>query len=274
MESPLKRSLKLAAFQTGGEVKNAPQDAFNLLEQILQKVTAEGADVLVVPELFLSGYNIGERVKILAEENNGPSCKKVADLAKKYHIAIAFTYAEREENLYYNSIQVVDSEGKMLVNYRKTHLYDPHHKYERVQFQEGQDFAQVITIKGIKIGVLICWDIEIVEPARIMALKGAELLLVPSANADSEYFGTRITVPSRAFENHLFVCYVNRSGAEGTAYYSGDSCIVGPDGKDLARARGVIGDCILMANIEPEHFQYQSKYKNKSFGKIRRILHS
>ena len=97
--------------------------------------------------------------------------------------------------------------------------------------------ATLAEIDGLKLGILICYDVEFAENVRLLALQGAELVAVPTANMVPYDFVCRALVPVRAYENHVFVAYANRCGREGGLEYVGLSCIVGPDGRDLARAR-------------------------------------
>jgi len=91
-------------------------------------------------------------------------------------------------------------------------------------------------LEGLKVGLLICYDIEFPEASRMLALAGAELISVPTALMEPYCRTTRIIIPTRAYENQLFVAYVNRCGTEADLTYCGLSCVVGPDGEDLVRA--------------------------------------
>ena len=88
----------------------------------------------------------------------------------------------------------------------------------------------------MKIGILICYDVEFPEAARTLTLAGAELIAVPTAIMQPFCHTCQLLVPARAYENQVFVVYANRCGQEGDLTYCGLSCIVGPDGKDRVRA--------------------------------------
>lgn len=108
--------------------------------QRLQKIAVEasGADLLVLPEMFLSGYNIGvEAVGALAEAQDGPSAQYIANVAQSARIAILYGYPERaDDGQIYNAVQLIDSNGQRLCNYRKTHLFGD---LDRSMFSAGPD---------------------------------------------------------------------------------------------------------------------------------------
>lgn len=100
----------------------------------------------------------------------------------------------------------------------------------------------------MKVGLLICYDIEFPEASRMFALAGAELIAVPTALMEPYCRTTRIIIPARAYENQLFVAYVNRCGAEADLTYCGLRCVVGPDGEDLVKAGRTEG--LFFADID------------------------
>jgi predicted amidohydrolase len=196
---------------------------------------AKGADLLVLPEMFLTGYNIGvDAVSVLAEVYNGESAQQVARIAKAAGIAILYGYPERtEDGQIYNAVQLIDAHGERLCNYRKTHLFGD---LDRSMFSPGEDDFPLVELNGWKLGFLICYDLEFPENARRLALAGAELILVPTANMIPFDFVADVTVRSRAFENQCYVAYANYCGQEGEIHYCGQSSIAAPDGSRIAQA--------------------------------------
>ena len=181
---------------------------------------AEGVDLLVVPEMFLTGYNIGAKaVAELAQPHDGPAAQQIAELAQTSGTAIAYGYPERgDDGHIYNSVQVFDSHGQSLCNYRKTHLFG---QLDRDMFSPGQDAFPVFELNGWQLGLLICYDLEFPENARRLALAGAELIIVPTANMAPYDFIAEVTVRSRAFENQCYVAYANYCGHEGSIRHTG-----------------------------------------------------
>ena len=103
-------------------------------------------------------------------------------------------------------------------------------------------------LDGTRVGILICYDVEFPENVRDLALSGAELVAVPTANMVPFSFVMDHLIPTRAYENHVYVAYVNCCGREGDIEYLGGSCLVGPDGLDFARADN--GEQLIVAEID------------------------
>ncbi|WP_277960641.1 carbon-nitrogen hydrolase family protein [Pseudomonas sp. RIT-To-2] len=205
------------------------------LQAQVRMAKAQGASLVVFPEMFLTGYNIGlGAVQRLAEPADGPSAHVIAGIAEAHGIAIAYGYPERgTDGRLYNSAQLFDSRGTSRLNYRKTHLFGA---LDHNMFSPGGDDFPVAEVDGWRIGLLICYDIEFPEAARRLALNGAELLLVPTANMLPFEFIAQVTVRSRAFENQCYLAYANYCGAEGSLRYCGLSSVAGPDGSLPATA--------------------------------------
>ena len=120
----------------------------------------------------------------------------------------------------------------MLAVYDKTHLFDR----EKSVFTPGAVLEQPFAWSGVRFGVLCCFDIELPEPSRTLALRGAQCLLVPSANMEPWGESHRAFVRSRALENHVFVAYANAVGPASGYVFEGGSCLVDPLGRILCDA--------------------------------------
>ena len=213
-----------------------PLDVAGNLERLHRLAhEASGADLLVLPEMFLTGYNIGaEAVGALAEAQDGESARTIAELARSAGLAILYGYPERAANgQIYNAVQLIDAHGQRLCNYRKTHLFGD---LDRSMFSPGTNDFPVVELNGWKLGFLICYDLGFPENARRLALEGAELILVPTANMIPFDFIADVTVRARAFENQCYVAYANYCGHEGDIHYCGQSSIAAPDGSRIAQA--------------------------------------
>jgi len=196
---------------------------------------AKGSDLLVLPEMFMTGYNIGaEAVSTLAEVYNGEWAQQIGRIAKAAGLAIVYGYPERTaDGQIYNAVQLIDSTGERLANYRKSHLFGD---LDRSMFSPGEADLPVVELNGWKLGFLICYDMEFPENARRLALAGAELIVAPTANMIPFDFVADVTVRSRAFENQCYVAYANYCGHEGDIQYCGQSSIAAPDGSRTALA--------------------------------------
>jgi predicted amidohydrolase len=209
------------------------------------KAAAQGSRMVIFPEMFLTGYNIGNALFKLAEPSDGPSAAAVGEIARETGVLLLYGYPERSGDRIFNSALLVNSAGSVIANYRKTHLYGSE---ENRLFQRG-DSLLVVELDGLKIGILICYDVEFPEAVRTLALAGAELIAVPTALIQPFDIVARTLVPARAFENQVYVAYAGMCGGERGLGYCGLSCIVGPDGRDLARAG--TGPALLFADMDP-----------------------
>lgn len=255
----------------------AIRENISKLEAIAKEASAMGVQALSFPELYLSGYALNlELVRELAEEVDGASMTIIAGIAKKYHIAIICPYPERDCSsgceIFYDSIACFDNDGNLLHNYRKVHLFG---EAEKINFTSGyapEDNADalfpVLNVANFPLGILNCYEAEFPELARLLALKGAKLIIIPTA---ADYFytlpdGRRTSVPypdvsktllpAHSYENHIFIAYINRYGYEtvngNSWHYRGNSVICGPHGWPLLAARPE--ETLLVCDIIPEDF--------------------
>lgn len=228
----------------------------------------QGADMLVCPEMFLTGYAIGaQQVAALAVDAAGYNKQRgnylhaVSEVARAHHIAIVSGYPERDGNgARYNAAIWFDAQGQCVWNYRKTHLFGT---LDRSQFSAG-DLAQYADsahalpqLKGWQIGLLICYDVEFPENTRRLALAGADLIIVPTANMAEFDFVATTLVPVRAYENQCYMAYANYTGAEADWTYGGLSIVAAPDGSTVGRLQRLPD--MLIARLEPDMLQAARK---------------
>lgn len=218
------------------------------LDAAAARAAAGGADLLITPEMYLTGYNLGtEAITALAEERFGASAQAVAEIAIRHRAAVLYGYPERDgAGVVYNAVQLFDRDGVSLANYRKTHLFGD---VDRAGFAPGDDLVVQADLDGVRLGFLVCYDVEFPETVRAHADAGTQLLLVPTALMRPYEYVPRQIVPARAIESQLFVAYVNRVGVEREFVYAGESRVVAPDGRELA----VGGDHeeLLIADVDP-----------------------
>jgi predicted amidohydrolase len=219
------------------------------LDDACREAAAAGAHLLVTPEMFLTGYNIGgAAAAALAEDAHGVRVKAVAAVARRHGIAIVFGHPERDRRgAVTNAAVCVDAGGQLLGGYRKTHLFGD---LDRGMFSAGAADETPFDFRGWKIGMLICYDVEFPENARRLALLGADLIVVPTANMAGFDFVARQLVPTRAYENQVFVAYANFCGQEAGLAYGGLSCVAAPDGAMLAR--GDRHSSLLLADLKKD----------------------
>jgi len=223
--------MRIAVYQGKG-VQGDVAGALAVMRRVVTRAAIRGARLAVFPELFVCGYGAGAALTALAEPAGGPSAEAIAAIAARTGVAVLYGYPERDGRRIYNSAQLIDGAGRSIANYRKTHLYGA---WERRVFTPGDTLATA-TVGGLKIGILICYDVEFPEPVRALALAGAELVAVPTALVQPFDIVARTLVPARAFENQVVVAYAGLCGEEGDLGYCGLSCVIGPDGRELIRA--------------------------------------
>lgn len=229
-QAPEKSHLKIALWQVNPP--SSVEEAISGLHDAAAKAQAAEADLLLTPEMAMSGYNIGtERVEELAEAPGGTLFETIQKLARTSGVAIAYGYPERSAGQVFNSVQLINSDGQRIGNYRKTHLFGD---VDRLQFSAGQALPNLVNFHGWKLAMGICYDIEFPEFCRSYALMGADILLVPTANMSPFDMVNKTLVPARAIENTMGMAYCNYVGSEPPFDYCGQSVAVDADGSLLA----------------------------------------
>lgn len=205
---------------------------FRWLETRVRDAARGSVDLVVFPELYLSGYNVAEALHRCAETQDGPFARCIQSLAKELGVAIAYGYPEMEGEKVYNSLIFIDQRGRKLANHRKTVLPVG---IEHDWFATGSDFSH-FRFSGATIAMVICYESEFPEIVRSVASGGADVVLVVTASSRDWAQVPKLVIPSRAYENGVFMVYANYCGEENNHGFCGLSCIVDPFGADLARA--------------------------------------
>ena len=227
------------------------------LKANIEDCASKGAQLVVLQELHNSLYfcqTEDTRLFDLAESIPGPSTRFFGDIARSLEIVLVTSlFEKRAPGLYHNTAVVFDTDGNIAGKYRKMHIPDDPAYYEKFYFTPGDlGFEPIQTSIG-KLGVLVCWDQWYPEAARLMALKGADILIYPTAigweSSDTEDEKNRqrdawiISQRGHAVANGLPVVSVNRTGYEpdpsgqtGGIRFWGSSFVAGPQGEFLAQA--------------------------------------
>ncbi|MDO0928655.1 carbon-nitrogen hydrolase family protein [Streptomyces sp. TG1A-8] len=237
--------MRTALLQSSGRPGSVVEN-LKVLDEAAGRAAAAGAGLLAAPEMFLTGYAIGGDIARLAEPADGDSAAAVAEIATRHGLAVAYGYPERDGRAVHNSAQLISADGTRLAHYRKTHLFG---RFERDHFAPGEQQVVQAELNGLTVGLMICYDVEFPENVRAHALAGTDLLVVPTAQMHPFQFVAESMVPVRAFENQMYVAYVNRAGTEGGFEFVGLSVLAGPDG--TARTRGGRGEQLLFADADP-----------------------
>lgn len=237
--------MRTALLQSSGR-PGSVEENLKVLDEAAGRAAAAGAALLAAPEMFLTGYAIGDDIARLAEPADGDSADTVAEIAERHGLAIAYGYPERDGGRVYNSVQLISAEGARLAGYRKTHLFGC---FEHEHFEPGEQPVVQAEVGGLTVGLMICYDVEFPENVRAHALAGTDLLVVPTAQMHPFQFVAESLVPVRAWESQMYVAYVNRVGQEGEFDFVGLSTLAGPDG--VARTRAGRGEELVFADADP-----------------------
>ncbi len=199
-----------------------------------------GADILLLPECFITGYDLTiDNASAITENDLAPLCEN----AKELNIGLVATALTQGKSNPHNSAFVISKDGKILMKYAKVHTCD--FADERV-LESGTEF-KVCDFDGVKIGVMICYDREYPESARVLMLKGAEIILVPN---DCGSMHPRLqALSTRAYENMCGVAMANPNGEN-----AGNSCAYSPICWD--RNGECVDNTLLLADAETEGLFY------------------
>ncbi len=200
------------------------QENIDKADKLVRKAAAEGAQVILLPELFERQYFCQERrydyydfAKPVSENDAVIHFRK---LAAELKVVLPVSFYEKDINVLYNSCAVIDADGEILGVYRKTHIPDDHYYQEKFYFTPGDTGFMVFDTRYIRLGIGICWDQWFPETARALALKGAQLIMYPTAIGSEPVLVTdsmphwQRTMQGHAAANIVPVVAANRHGSE------------------------------------------------------------
>jgi predicted amidohydrolase len=233
----MKEKIKLALAQMASKRENKEEN-LKKIEEITVKAKNQNADLVIFPELFLTGYVIRDQIYELAETVPGPSTQRIEQIAKETGVHIIFGMPELSEKTratVYNTSVFVGPNG-IIGKYRK--MYLPTHSVfeEKRHFRPGYQTAAFETPIG-KIGLCICYDLFFPEVTRLTRLKGAQLIVCISASPAVRRSYFEILTAARALENTAYLAYVNLVGVEDGLQFWGGSRLVGPTGEVIVKAK-------------------------------------
>ena len=240
--------MRLAVVQSPGGLDGV-QARLDWLNATLPDIAQAGAHMVMLPELFACGYNIGAEVQARAELRDGPAFKAMAQAARNHGLALHYGYAEEDAGFFYNAAQCVGPDGAVLSHQRKLAIPPG---FEQTYFSAGQG-CHLFDYGGLRIATLICYDAEFGETVRHVAALGAQLVLVPTALGDQWGWVADTMIPARAYENGVYLAYANSAGTEHGMNFLGRSVIAAPDGAEAARAGSE--PQVIWADIDPDRIQ-------------------
>jgi predicted amidohydrolase len=241
----MKERIKLALAQISSQRENKKEN-LKKIEELTIKSKEHSADLVIFPEMCLTGYVLRDQLYELAETIPGPSTEKVINIGRKTGMHIIFgmpTLSEKTKATLYNTAVFVGPEG-LIGTYHK--MYLPTHSVfeEKRYFRAGYQTTSFSTPVG-NVGLCICYDIFFPEVARLIRLTGAQLLVCISASPSMRrsYFET--LTAARALENTAYLAYVNLVGVEDGLQFWGGSRLISPTGDIIARAKYDEEDFVL-----------------------------
>jgi len=232
----MKESFKIALAQISC-TQGDKEENLKKMARTAAKATKQGAELVVFPELSLTGYVIRDQIYELAERIPGPSIRRMEKMAKEIRTHIIFgmpELSEKTQATLHNTAVFISPDG-FVGKYRK--MYLPTHSVfeEKRYFRPGYQITALDTKLG-KIGLIICYDVYFPEVTRLTRLKGAQMIVCISASPAVRRTFFEVLTAARAIENTAFLAFVNLVGVEDGLQFWGGSRLIGPNGKILAQA--------------------------------------
>jgi N-carbamoylputrescine amidase len=233
-------------------------------ERLVRHAASEGAQIVLLQELFETPYFCQDQKQeffaLASPVEDHPVLRRMSALAAELQIVLPVSFFERANNAYYNSLAMIDADGRNLGIYRKSHIPDGPGYQEKYYFNPGDTGFQVFKTRYATIGAAICWDQWFPESARCMALQGAEVLFYPTAigsepqdaGLDSRDHWQRV-MQGHAGANLMPLVASNRIGVErgenSSITFYGSSFIAGPQGEKVVEA-GRDKEAVLTATFD------------------------
>ncbi|MFP6318133.1 carbon-nitrogen hydrolase family protein [Helicobacter pylori] len=291
IKNPAKRILKTAVIQMQSK-PYALNENLQLALNLAKEAHNKGANLIVLPELFDSGYCVNDKdadfgIDFKAIEHGEETLKSetlsaLSNFAKSNKVHLVACSIEKTNKKLYDSAYIIPPKGGIVGKHRKIYLWGD----EKSHFKRGKKY-EVFTLDfgdfSTKVGLQICYEIGFGVGANLLALQGAEVLIYPSAFGKARAYNWDLLSKARALENGCFVCACNRSGEETNAQlkqtleFAGDSRIIAPNGKIIAQATKLneviiaemdLNEAALQRQKIPYLQDFDTKLTKKGFGKL------
>ncbi len=290
-KNPAKRILKTAVIQMQSK-PYALNENLQLALNLAKEAHNKGANLIVLPELFDSGYCVNDKdaefginLKAIGHEKEtlkNESLSALNNFAKSNKVHLVACSIEKTNKNLYDSAYIIPPKGGISGKHRKIYLWSD----EKSRFKRGKKY-EVFTLDfgdfSAKVGLQICYEIGFGVGANLLALQGAEILIYPSAFGKARAYNWDLLSKARALENGCFVCACNHSGEETniqlkqTLEFAGDSRIIAPNGKIIAQATKLneaiiaemdLNEAALQRQKIPYLQDFDTKLTKKGFGKL------
>jgi predicted amidohydrolase len=225
------RELNVAVVQMEPTLSKMEDNVGKMADLIRRIATEQPVDIIVFPELSVTGYEGGARFAQMAQRVPGAVTNILGQHASEFGIYVLIGMAVKEdvETVLYNGAVLISPDGEVAGEYRKVHLPAE----ERLIFRPGYQIKPFETELGM-LGVMTGWDLSFPEVARSLMLSGAEIILLPAAWQVKDADMWRTLLVARAYENDIFIAAANRIGEEPSYVFAGQSAILAPSGEVLA----------------------------------------
>ncbi|RVY87332.1 carbon-nitrogen hydrolase family protein [Helicobacter pylori] len=286
-----KKILKTAVIQMQSK-PYALNENLQLALNLAKEARNKGANLIVLPELFDSGYCVNDKdadfgldfkaIDHSEETLKNETLRALSDFAKSSDTHIVACSIEKNNKKLYDSAYIIPPKGGIVGKHRKIYLWGD----EKSRFKRGKKY-EVFTLDfgdfSAKVGLQICYEIGFGVGANLLALQGAEILIYPSAFGKARAYNWDLLSKARALENGCFVCACNHSGEETNAQlkqtleFAGDSRIIAPNGKIIAQATKLneviiaemdLNEVALQRQKIPYLQDFDTKLTKKGFGKL------
>lgn len=239
--------MRIAGIQTNVTFKDVNTN-LSLLDHTVRAEVAQETELTIFPECFSTGYcfNSLEEARELAESIPGPSTDRVARLCAELKTSVVFGMIEKSGGQIFNTAVLIGPEG-LVGSYRKVHL--PYLGVDRFTTPGDRPF-EVFEVSGVRIGMLICYDGGFPEATRVLAVRGADLVVLPTNWPPGAACMAEYSINCRAMENGIYFAAVNRVGTENGFSFIGKSRICSPLGETMASIDDD-SDGVLRAEIDP-----------------------
>lgn len=219
------------------------------LREQLAEVTKERIDLLLLPEMSFTGFSMNTSV---TADGNRETVKSVSQLASEYHIAIGVGWVKRYGDIHANCYSVIDRSGRSICEYAKMHPFFS----EQASITPGKELGE-FSLSGITFSVAICYDLRFPEIFRAASSK-CHVMIVPANWPSNRREHWMALLKARAIENQVYMIGINCVGNIGGTDYSGDSCVIAPDGEVRLIETGKEG--LFVYDLEDDVDKYRESF--------------
>ncbi|MBU7031458.1 MAG: hypothetical protein HXS53_02900 [Theionarchaea archaeon] len=250
----MKRTMvQIACIQLRAEPKR--EETFQKLDALLEEAATRGARIACLPELtvqqFFPQYYHDKKYFDLAEPLDGPTVQRFQELAETHDIALIPNIYEKGDNphAYYDTSPLIDASGHVVGSQRMMHIAEDPTEDEKFYYTPGDRGYAVFSLEGLNIGIAICYDRHFPEHLRILTLKGADIVFVPTATTGLHRDAWEVEAQANAIVNGIFIAHANKVGKEDACLFFGKSIVVNPKGAIIAKASETKEE-VLLAEID------------------------